>query len=86
MELETRKDTEQRKATSRQRWSRIVQPLFIAVCLFLWLALTPMGQIVHAVIWWKTLTVQEANVYIALLSVAAALVTLLLNGRSKADG
>jgi hypothetical protein len=65
---------------------RLLQPLLIAACLFLWLVLTPMGQLIHAVVWWKTLSAQEANAYFALFSIAAALVTLLLNRRPKAEG
>ncbi|TMV50846.1 hypothetical protein FE783_09250 [Paenibacillus mesophilus] len=66
--------------------TRLFQPLLIAACLFLWLVLTPMGQLIHTVVWWKTLSPQEANTYFALFSIAAALVTLLLNRKPKAEG
>lgn len=84
MEMKPTNGTENRRTT--WKWTRFLQPLLIAACLFLWLVLTPMGQLIHTVVWWKTLTVQEANTYIAMFSIAAALVTLLINRRPKADG
>ncbi|GAA3403088.1 hypothetical protein ACFFNY_05865 [Paenibacillus hodogayensis] len=68
-------------------WSVFVQPLLIAGCLFFWLVFTPMGQLVHVVVWWKTVTVQEANVYFAVMSAAAALISLMLSRRTpRAEG
>lgn len=84
MEMKPTNGTENRR--TGKSWTRLLQPLLIAACLFLWLVLTPMGQLIHTVVWWKTLTVQEANTYFALFSIAAALVTLLLNRRPKAEG
>ncbi|MEF3303981.1 hypothetical protein [Paenibacillus sp. GYB003] len=77
--------TERNKRT--KLWVRLAQPLLIAACLFLWLVFTPMGQLVHFVVWWKTLTVQEANLYCAIFSIAAALVGVALTRRTpKTDG
>lgn len=84
METKPANGTETKK--KRRAWTVLLQPLLIAACLFLWLVLTPMGQLIHTVVWWRTLTVQEANACFALFSIAAALVTLLINRRSKVEG
>lgn len=64
-------------------WSKLFQPLLIAACLFLWLVLTPTGQLVQVVVWWKTLSPQEVNMYCAGLSIAAALLHLLIFRKSS---
>ncbi|PYI52885.1 hypothetical protein DLM86_17920 [Paenibacillus flagellatus] len=66
-----------------RKWVKLLQPLLIAACLFLWLVLTPTGQLIHAVVFWKTLSPQEVNIICAALSIAAALVQVLLSRRTE---
>lgn len=63
-------------------WIQLLQPLLIAACLFLWLVFTPMGQLVHVVVWWKTVTTEEAHLYFGIVSIAAALFSIVLTRRS----
>lgn len=85
MEMKSTNGTENRKKAKIA--ARLVQPLLIAACLFLWLVFTPMGQLVHVVVWWKTVSVQEANWYCGIFSVVAGLLGLVLSRRSpKVNG
>lgn len=85
--METKLSNGTERRTKTPIWKRLVQPLLIAACLFLWLVFTPMGQLVHLVVWWKTLTPQEANAYCAIFSIAVALVGILLRRKTpQTDG